>query len=91
MFADAGGGEVGVDVGLRCVVGGDDVVAPAFLVEAEERAGALGVVVGERSLADHAVGVGVGVVHVRVGRVIRPDRSDRMSCLSLGGMIGDED
>ena len=47
VFADAGGGEVGVDVGLRCVVGGDDVVAPALLVEAEERARALGVVVGD--------------------------------------------
>ena len=31
----AGGLEVGVDVGLRYVVGGDDVVAPALLVEAE--------------------------------------------------------
>ena len=46
VFADAGGDEVGVDVGLRCVVCGDDVVAPALLVEAEEPAGALGVVVG---------------------------------------------
>ena len=25
VFADAGGGEVGVDAGLRCVMGGDDV------------------------------------------------------------------
>ena len=47
IIADAGGGEVGVDVGLRDVVGGDDVVPPALLVEAEERAWALGVVVGD--------------------------------------------
>ena len=37
IFADAGGLEVGVDVGLRGVVGGDDVVPPALLVEAQER------------------------------------------------------
>ena len=47
IIADAGGLEVGVDVGLRGVVGGDDVVAPTRLVEAQERAGALGVVVGD--------------------------------------------
>ena len=47
VFADAGGLEVGVDIGLGGVVGGDHVVAPALLVEAEEPAGALGVVVGD--------------------------------------------
>ena len=44
VFADAGGLEVGVDIGLGGVVG---VVAPALLVEVEEPAGALGVVVGD--------------------------------------------
>ena len=38
VFADAGGLEVGVDIGLGGEVGGDHVVAPALLVEAEERA-----------------------------------------------------
>ena len=39
--------EVGVDVALRHVVGGDDVVPSAFLVEPEERPSPLGVVVGD--------------------------------------------
>ena len=39
VFADAGALEVGVDMGLGGVVGGDHVVAPALLVEAEEPAG----------------------------------------------------
>ena len=46
IFGDAGGGEVGVDVGLGGMAGGDDVLATVFLVEAEERARSLGVVVG---------------------------------------------
>ena len=47
VFADAGGLEVGVDVFLGRMVGGDDVVPPALLVEPEERARTLGVVVGD--------------------------------------------
>ena len=47
ILADASGLEVGTDVGLGGVMGGDDVVPPALLVEAEERARALGVVVGD--------------------------------------------
>ena len=47
IIADAGDLEVGVDAGLRGVVGRDDVVPSPLLVEAEERARALGVVVGD--------------------------------------------
>ena len=38
VLADAGGLEVDVDVFLGSVVGGDHVIAAAFLVEPEERA-----------------------------------------------------
>ena len=47
VLADVGGLEVGVDVFLCGVVGRDDVVAPALLVEPEERPSPLGVVVGD--------------------------------------------
>ena len=47
VLADAGGLEVGVDVFLGGVVGGDHVVPPALLVEPEERPRSLGVVVGD--------------------------------------------
>ena len=47
VFADPGGLEVGVDVFLGRMVGGDHVVPPALLVEPEERARPLGVVVGD--------------------------------------------
>ena len=47
VLADPGGLEVGVGIGLSRVVGGNQVVPPALLVEPEERPSPLGVVVGD--------------------------------------------
>ena len=57
VLADPGDLEVGVDVFLGGVVGGDEVVPPAFLVEPEERPSSLGAVVGdpERAMVESGV------------------------------------